>query len=196
MNCEESFKFCEQQVQDLLLAIETIEPVIGSMGEYSLVSQELEKILSLDIKYRAKIEAYKEILDLNPNKALTKVLESKISDCNNTIEELALKCKEDEEYLVEFSAEIEEYFEYIQSFTWLNVHHAAAVFSKISEEDKTKYMAALLLFTNESISDEDISEIAYFLSEEIEDQELKEAILALGYNENALVEYIVQTYSE
>ena len=197
MDNEERFIFFDQKAKDILRTIQVIEPVISCLCQYHLVRLETGRISSLQVQYNSKIEAYKEILDLKPDQTLTETLQSKISQYSMEIEALMPRYKEDQEYLNELSEEIQEYFEYIGSFSWLNVCLAEEVFSRLPKEDKMMCTAAVLLFTNENIDEEESEKIFNFLYDFIVDEELKDAIVSLnGLNENALLDYIVQTYIE
>ena len=197
MDNEERFIFFDQKVKDILRTIQVIEPVIDCLCQHHIVRQETGLILSLQSHYNAKIEAYKKILKSKPDVALTEALQSKIRQYRKKIKDLMPRFKEDKEYLSELIEEIQEYSAYIGSFCWLNVCLAEEVFSRIPKEDKRICIAAVLLFTNENINEEESEKIFNFLYDFIVDEELKNAIVSLhGTNEKALFEYIVQTFIE
>ena len=189
------FQFCEQQVQDVLRVIETIKPVVGIIRDSYKVSERLEEIHEEGIEANGKIEAYSEVLKLKPNKTLTQKIESEIKNLNGIVEVGVQEYQELSNYQDDLEEDLSEYLKYIHSFNWLHVHIVAEVISRIPAEDNVASMAAILLFTNENIEEEERTEIFNYLSEFNVDTGLQHAIrsMFLG-DEYALIEYIGSTY--
>ena len=187
------FEFYEQQVQDVLKAIETIKPIVGVIRDSYKNIERLEDIHEEGIEANGKIEAYAEILNMKPNKTLTKRIESKIKK----LELIINQGIEEHQNLVECQAYLEEdlkeYLKYILSFDWLNVQILAEVISRIHEGDDLSGLVTVLLFTNESIEEEERAEILNYLSESCAEIELKHAIaLTFLGEEDAIINYIAE----
>jgi len=185
------FEFCEQQVQDVLRAIETIKPVIGIIRNSYKVNKRLEDIHEEGIETNGKIEAYTEILKMSPNKTLTKKLESKIKKLEFIINQGIEEYQNLLGYQVDLEEDLAQYFKYILSFNWLHVQILAEVISRIPEDDDLADLATVLLFTNESIEEEERTEIFNYLSEASTEIELQHAIRSVFLGEeDAIINYI------
>lgn len=185
------FEFCEQQVQDVLKVIETIKPVVRIIRDSYKIIERLEDIHEEGIETNGKIEAYTEILNMKPNKTLTKRIETKIKKLESIINQRLEEYQNLEEYQVEVEEDLKEYLKYILSFNWLHVQILAEVISRIPEDDDLACLATVLLFTNESIEEEEREEIFNYLSESSTDIGLQHAIRSafLG-KEDAIINYI------
>lgn len=185
------FEFFEQQVQDVLKAIETIKPVIGIIRNSYKVNDRLEDIHEEGIEANGKIEAYKEILKMKPNKTLTQKIESKIEKLEFIINQGIEEHQNIGECQIYLEEDLKEYLKYILSFNWLNVQILAEVISRITEGDDIAGLVTILLFTNESIEEEEREEIFNYLSENCAEIGLQHAIRStfLG-EEDAIINYI------
>lgn len=185
------FEFFEQQVQDVLKAIETIKPIVGVIRNSYKANERLKDIHEEGIEANGKIEAYKEILKMKPNKTLTQKIESKIEKLESIINQGIEEHQNIGECQIYLEEDIKEYLKYILSFNWLNVQILAEVVSRIPEGDDLAGLVTVLLFTNESIDEEEREEIFNYLSESCAEIELQHAIMSefLG-EEYAIIEYI------
>lgn len=185
------FEFCEQQVQDVLKVIETIKPVVRIIRDSYKIIERLEDIHEEGIEANGKIKAYTEILNMKPNKTLTKRIETKIKKLESIINQGLEEYQNLEEYQVEVKEDLKEYLKYILSFNWLHVQILVEVISRIPEDDDLACLVTVLLFTNESIEEEEREEIFNYLSESSIDIGLKHAIRStfLG-EEDAIINYI------
>lgn len=159
------FEFFEQQVQDVLKAIETIKPIVGVIRNSYKVNERLEEIHEEGIEANGKIEAYNEILKMKPNKTLTKRIEDKIEKLESIINQGIEEHQNIGECQIYLEEDLKEYLKYILSFNWLNVHILAEVISHIPEDDNLAGLVTVLLFTNESIDKEEREGIFKYLSE-------------------------------
>lgn len=189
------FEYCEQQVKDVLHTIETIKPVVGIIRDAYKTSERLEDIHEEGIEANAKIEAYSELLKLKLNKALTKKLESEIEKLKASVEEGLKEYKELSNYQENLEENLSEYLKYILSFDCLNTHVVAEAISRIHKKDYKSVMAAVLLFTNESIKEEERIEILDYLSNTLDDEELQNVVRTMFFGEeyDTLIEYIGTT---
>lgn len=188
------FEFFEQQVQDVLKAIETIKPIVGVIKDSYKVNERLEDIHEKGIETNGKIKAYSEVLRSKPNKTLTKAIEAEIKRLNESINQGIEEHQDLVEYQVYLEEDLKEYLKYILSFNWLNVQILAEVISRITEGDDIAGLVTILLFTNESIEEEEREEIFNYLSENCAEIGLQHAIRSTFLGEDdAIINYIANS---
>lgn len=184
------FMYIPQQIEDVLRVIERITPVIGLWREKYKVEKRLEEINNTIIETNGKKAAYSNILQMKPNKTLTKAIESEVTRLDALVEELLSEQEEIEGYSIDIRENIGEYNKYIHSFDWLYASLLGEVLSKIDNNDKPMLIATLLLFTNSCIKEDEKSEIFNTFYHFIKNDEIKFVLTSLTYNENAIFDYM------
>lgn len=192
MNEIRTFNAQEQKLQDVLRAIDTIEPVIGIIRKMYNIEREQDQIYDECITNNGKIEAYGSVLEITSDEALISKLNAEVLSLEEKTQELIFECNALEELWYNLVEEVEQYEAYINSFEGLDVELVHAVFDRtLNKIDARKFLSIILLFTNESVIDEEV--FKYLLEEVAVDKELnkaiKESYTDLGY----LYEFIATT---
>ena len=186
-----TFNAKEQRIRDIILAIDTIEPVIDILREMFQIKDEQVQIHEEGIEKNGKIEAYNSMLEVTSDKVLIANIKAQINNLEEAVQEGIVKYNALEEKWNILAEEVMQYAEYIDSFEGLNVELAEEVFEKTFDEmTDRKFLATILLFTNTSVEDEEVFE---FLLEVAIQEDLNKAIENTYADPSALYVYIGTT---
>jgi len=184
----------EQQIRDVLRAVDTVTPALGLMRDYYNIGEQLKESDAEIERANGEIQAYSNVLasfELDENIKLS--IKAEV----NKVREYGEKCSSLQPKLIEaledLQYSINEYSKYIHSFDWLHVNLLVEVLSRLPKANKAKLVATILLFTNNSIKEEERNEILTYLCGENEfltDIEIKNALSSLQYHEDAFIKYI------
>lgn len=188
------FVYIEQQIMDVLRGVDVVTPVLELMRDYYKAGEQL-KASGIEIeRANGEIQAYSNIL---ASFELTEEAKLYIEAEIKTVREYGEKCAtlqfELNETLKDLQDAINEYSKYVHSFDWLHVGLLVEILSRLPDENKSKLVATILLFTNNSIKREERDEILDYLcceNEFVTDEAIKHALLSLQYDEDAFIKYI------
>lgn len=187
------FVHIDQQIEDVLRVVDIVRPVLSLMRDYYKAGEQLKESNVEIERANGEIQAYSNVLATFQLDEVTKLsIEAEI----NKVREYGEKCSSLQSKLFEtlddLQAAINEYYKYINSFV-LDLNHLVEVLSRLPKGNKSKLVATILLFTNDSIEQEEKNEILNYLcgeNEFVTDVAIKHALLSLQYDEDAFIKYI------
>ncbi len=187
------FVCIDQQIIDILRVVDNITPVLSLMRDYYKAVEQLKESDVEIERANGEIQAYSNVLatfELAEDVKLS--IEAEIKKVREYGEKCASLQIELQETLKDLQAAINEYHKYIHSFV-LSLRFLVEVLDRLPEGNKSKLVATILLFTNDSIEEEERNEILNYLcgeNEFVTDVAIKHALLSLQYDEDAFIKYI------
>ena len=186
------FVCIDQQIMDILRVVDTITPVLSLMRDYYKAGEQLNESGVEIERVNGEIQAYSNVLALEPNPRIKIAIETEIDRRRKYGEKCSSLQLEIQETLKDLQDAINEYHKYIHSFV-LSLNFLVEVLDRLPKGNKSKLVATILLFTNASIEEEERNEILNYLCDENEfvtDVAIKHALLSLQYDEDAFIKYI------
>ena len=187
------FVCIDQQIMDVLRIVDTIRPVLSLMRDYYKAGEQLRESDVEIERANGEIQAYSNVL---ATFELTEEVRISIENEIKKVREYGEKCSSLQSKLFEtlddLQVAINEYHEYMNSFVF-DLYHLVEVLSCLPKGNKSKLVATILLFTNDSIEEEERNEILNYLcgdNEFVTDVAIKHALLSLQYDEDAFIKYI------
>ena len=187
------FVYIDQQIVDVLRAVDIVRPVLSLMRDYYKAGEQLRECDVEIERANGEIQAYSNVLASFELSEEVKIsIEAEIKKVREYGEKCASLQPELLETLKDLQDAINEYYKYINSFE-LHVNLLIEVLSRLPKENKAKLVATILLFTNNIIEEEKRKEIINYLCGEndfVTDIAIKHALLSLQYDEDAFIKYI------
>ena len=187
------FVCIDQQIMDVLRVVDNITPVLSLMRDYYKAGEQLKESDIEIERANGEIQAYSNVL---ATFQLDEVIKLSIESEIKKVREYGEKCSslqlELQETLKDLQDAINEYHKYIHSFV-LSLRFLVEVLDRLPKGNKSKLVATILLFTNNSIEEEERNEILNYLcgeNEFVTDVAIKHALLSLQYDEDAFIKYI------
>lgn len=188
------FVCIDQQIIDILRVIDTVTPVLSLMRDYYKAGEQLRESDVEIERANGEIQAYSNVIATFQLDEVTKLsIEAEIKKVREYGEKCVSLQPELNETLKDLQDAIYEYSKYMHSFDWLHLDLLIEVLSRLPDENKAKLVATILLFTNDSIEEEERNEILNYLcgeNEFVTDVAIKHALLSLQYDEDAFIKYI------
>ena len=189
------FVYIDQQIRDVLQVVDNVTPVLSLMRDYYNAGEQLKESGVEIERANGEIQAYSNVLATFQLDEVTKLsIEAEIKKVREYGEKCASLQPELNETLKDLQEAIYEYAKYIHSFNWLHLNLLIEVLGGLPDDDNgAKLVATILLFTNNSIKEEERNEILNFLCGEnlfVKDSKIKQALLSLDYDEDAFIKYI------
>lgn len=188
------FVYIDQQIRDVLRVVDTVTPVLSLMRDYYNAGEQLKESEIEIERANGEIQAYSNVLaSFELTEEIKLSIEAEIKKVREYGEKCASLQPELNERLKDLQEAIYEYGKYIHSFDWLHLNLLIEVLSRLPEENKAKLVATILLFTNNSIKEEERNVILSFLcgeNEFVTDTAIKYALMSLQNDEDAFMKYI------